>query len=1784
MDPALRELMRRVRSPSDEVSLIVRLADPAVDPPQARVVARFGDVVTVRVSRAAIEALWTDTRTVSVKAPHAYAPDVMPETVVEGAEAYDDTRHVPSGLTGRGTVVGVVDWGLDVAHPDFRSVDGSTRLLGLWDQRVTSGPAAEPYGYGRAFGPDVINSALATSDPYRTLGYHPAEFDTGSGAHGTHTFSIAAGNGRAGGPPGVAPEASGVFVNLGSAEGPVPLGSSTQLLESLDYIRRLAGSLPLIVNFSLGRHAGQHKGRSLVERAFDHFVSAAPGRAIVQSAGNYFERQTHGFWQLSPGDRQTFTVEIDPADRTANTIDIWYPGRDRLTVEVINTDLNLRARVPIGGHQTLTDSELDLVRVYHRAGDPNTGDNQCSVIIEPTERTSRWEVALHGDDVVDGRVHVWIERDTGCRTCQSHLGTGQADRRTTTGTIANGFRTIVVGAVNGHRAGTPMAGFSSSGPTRDARRKPDLVAPGVLVLGARSTPRDRPPGAGYVRMSGSSMAAPAVAGTVALMFQRAGALPIQETRRALLSSCDPLPDHDPMRSGAGLLNSAAAVAAVEPAASRAPIAAGGADGGDAGAAAERSGPQLFSAAETVPLPSGPLRVAVVGGGLSGLMAASSLQGRLFSVTVFEATERLGGRVHTRRDLVPGKTVEAGAELVGTNHPLCNGLARQFGIRPSQLTEEEEYESRNLRVRWLFGGRSYGRTARRAIRKGLIVPLQRIGEEARTVDPRQPWAAARAAEWDAMSVAARLRRPDLALDPIRRGYLELVLANDQCRPTAEQSYLGLLSAISAHRNGSDMLGYWLVTETHRFAGGNDQLVRGLAARLSDVRTGAPVRNIEVSDDGVRVGFDRGKACHAEDFDFVVLAAPSGVWPSVVSDAEPFRAGDYAMATGPAVKHLNTFVRRFWEDRGLAPSALTDRIGSVWESTDRQRAARQDRSEPSGFGLSVYSGGPYVRDAATYQAALQHLYPGYRTQVRRSELVDWPQQPFIGTGYSVPAVGQVTTVARRLSGSFRGRLFFAGEQASPGFFGYMEGALQAGASVSRSVAAAGRAQLAAQRGRIARRTVLVPSGAGGGGRLAGSEEIEQDTRIEQGGHTEHDKLEHDERAEWDAPEVAPCAPAAEPGPPGGPPHPVIRVGSRRPAVGHAQNCLNRFLAEIQSGTRMCRASGAEPAAFIQRSLTQLAGRGQLPLAVDCAFGGATEIAVKAVQACFGLSRDGVVGKDTWPVLDSFLLPATSTAYQILVDGGRSGSLSVAPTSWTWGAGGTGAVVLVNNDDDDNDDRPDNENSTVETADASDLAPLVLELVGTPDPSLTLELTVSDPASLRVFERLKPGATEIIGPARGATHRFAAPVPGRLELAMEGVRYARRGFSGEVMITARWTTAAGPGETRTMVRVAPWLVSNHLDRAEVVHVVDAGSSNATFRAELGRFVRAAGCRLAETTSDDIWMQDCMEFGYASVPTKRLRTVLQMLRGGSLRTKPRLLLGPDCGFAKQGRLLAESSMDFGGNLECSPPVTVRGRRFPAGRIYLGTATRRPFDPEVREFLEQQVVQRPIEVDSSWLAVGHVDEVLTFVPAPDRQDFRMLVASPRRAYTILDRLSTTDPAARILTGRTLLHAEPVPGDFSVERSIRDFLGLRAAFHPDIATAAAPPGTLRTYNMARQADIDRMRTRMITGLGLDGADVIELPAVFMPSPLAPTRAEALVAGMVNMLVINGHCGVPAPFGPVVGGVDQFEQDVRDQLTPLGVQVTFLDCWDPYHVLSGEVHCGTNTVRTAPALTWWEFRP
>lgn len=215
---------------------------------------------------------------------------------------------------------------------------------------------------------------------------------------------------------------------------------------------------------------------------------------------------------------------------------------------------------------------------------------------------------------------------------------------------------------------------------------------------------------------------------------------------------------------------------------------------------------------------------------------------------------------------------------------------------------------------------------------------------------------------------------------------------------------------------------------------------------------------------------------------------------------------------------------------------------------------------------------------------------------------------------------------------------------------------------------------------------------------------------------------------------------------------------------------------------------------------------------------------------------------------------------------------------------------------------------------------------------------------------------------------------------------------------------GSDRALVRVAPWLMTPNTLPVEEVYTCDTRATdvpNERFLAELEEACAALGIPLRVVSVDehggDRWIQDEVEFGFSESPTHTLPVVCDSPRDRGLDHWAKLQAGPDFGHFQLGGS-TPNSLDSFGNLEVSPPVTVRGRHYPFGRIVFGGRAygdygpnTRQMMPELRRFLHAQKVQAPIEIYSDWLTVGHVDEIVSFVPADNAKGFQLLLASPRK-------------------------------------------------------------------------------------------------------------------------------------------------------------------------------------------------
>ena len=586
MDPRLQRLAARrerglleqasASTDQDEVAVIAKVSDVEAweQTSEVRVGATMGapapdgtQIVTGRIPVSRIANVRQLPFVRSLKASQILQPTLSASTLETGARPdLLPVEHVAGG--GAGAVVGVIDYGGDFVHKNFRNAGGGTRIEALWHQ---AGPtsSSSPFEYGREYSADEINAALQVADPYAALGYGPRPDTIFSvGAHGTHVMDIAAGNGRGSGVPGMAPDATLIFVDVSHADLPfagpdvvgASFGDSTRLLEAVKYIFDRAGDRPCAINISLGTNGGPHDGSTLVEDGIDRLVRQAPNRAVVIAASNAFDDGIHAAGQVAQGAHVDLVWEIPFQDSSHNELEIWYSGQDRFILELIAPNGQSRGQVVPGQNGSLVSGGQVVAFVANRLADPNNGDNMIGVFLEDVMPSGSWVIRLHGDTVVDGRFHAWIERDN----AKPSGFAPPHDNSLTIGSISCGQESIVVGSYDAHKSSRPISFFSSAGPTRDGREKPELSGPGHGVFAAHSRTET-----GVTRKNGTSMASPAVTGIVALMLAEATArglsLTIAQIRELLTDQARRTPPpagqwHD--RFGHGRVSAVGSVQAV----------------------------------------------------------------------------------------------------------------------------------------------------------------------------------------------------------------------------------------------------------------------------------------------------------------------------------------------------------------------------------------------------------------------------------------------------------------------------------------------------------------------------------------------------------------------------------------------------------------------------------------------------------------------------------------------------------------------------------------------------------------------------------------------------------------------------------------------------------------------------------------------------------------------------------------------------------------------------------------------------------------------------------------------------------------------------------------------------------------------------------------------------------------------------------------------------------------------------------------------------------------------
>jgi len=485
---------------------------------------------------------------------------------------------LPQAYTGNGVIVGVIDDGFDYTHPNFRNLSTQqTRISRVWEQNgITTAPA--PYGT-EYVGPVAILNKMR---------------DKVDKSHGTHVAGSAAGSGGISANSalrGVANDSEIVLVSTNMTD--------TGIFNGIQYIFEQATSQnkPAVINMSIGGHFGPHDGTSAFDSACNSLIG--PGKILVGAAGNEGGNKIHVNKTLSSnGSLLSFIYFSSNPSLFTNgktKIDIWGEVGKNFSVSInvyniitnsyvswtpyVNTLTNTSTYTGfIYDNDTTSPSDGCVVEISTENSNANNGKPHAVVQIDNSYQDDVANILLFEVISNDGSVNAWhcgnvegtpefsdLSEFSSITQAGATVGATNGNTDMTVGEIGGTGNSIIsVGAYTSKNSYTnfldnspsldfpgtlgSIASFSSKGPTVDGRFKPDITAPGNVIVSSvsrfdsnyNSTSPETVYGLNdgtnnwwFGAMQGTSMSSPLVAGIIALWLQAKPNLTVAQIKTIL---------------------------------------------------------------------------------------------------------------------------------------------------------------------------------------------------------------------------------------------------------------------------------------------------------------------------------------------------------------------------------------------------------------------------------------------------------------------------------------------------------------------------------------------------------------------------------------------------------------------------------------------------------------------------------------------------------------------------------------------------------------------------------------------------------------------------------------------------------------------------------------------------------------------------------------------------------------------------------------------------------------------------------------------------------------------------------------------------------------------------------------------------------------------------------------------------------------------------------------------------------------------------------------------------
>ncbi len=414
-------------------------------------------------------------------------------------------------LKGQGTIIGIIDTGIDYTHKAFLDNSGNTRILKMWDQSDNSGNMPADFGYGSEYSESDINKALQSEEPLKIV---PMTDEVG---HGTFLAGVAGGSEDVENDfVGAVPFCKLVVVKLKPAKRylrehymlptGVPAYQENDIMLALGYLRRQASifGMPLSVVLGVGSNRGSHSGQSPLSSSIDDFAKKAAS-AIAIAGGNEGDKRHHFRGKVSKkNDYENVEIRVGE-NENGFMVEVWGNVPEIISVGFESPTGEVISRIParIGEKETIyTVFDNTIIDVEYALVEQLSGDELISIRFRmPTAGV--WKIRVYAENIIDGIFDVWLPISGFISNDIYFLEPEPDGTITTPGDTDRAITVSSYSAQNG-----AFDSESSRGFLRNGNVKPELAAPGVGVMGPVRDNR-------YAYRSGTSVAAAITAGAAA---------------------------------------------------------------------------------------------------------------------------------------------------------------------------------------------------------------------------------------------------------------------------------------------------------------------------------------------------------------------------------------------------------------------------------------------------------------------------------------------------------------------------------------------------------------------------------------------------------------------------------------------------------------------------------------------------------------------------------------------------------------------------------------------------------------------------------------------------------------------------------------------------------------------------------------------------------------------------------------------------------------------------------------------------------------------------------------------------------------------------------------------------------------------------------------------------------------------------------------------------------------------------------------------------------------------